>query len=225
MTPVARHRWIVVAAPGREAVAASANPGDRDTVRGWLARGLPLVARARQPEDAGLEQPAGLALPRSMGARKLALRIPVQWVEHVEEPASLEAVGQELADGARDAALELHARARSLGFTARAFGSVAWQWRTGEAYLHAGSDLDVLGAPPTAAALRAWMESLREIAPRMPMRIDGEVEAAGGDAINWRELAGSAGRVLVKSTSGARLVARKEVESQWRGVLERASAK
>ena len=216
VNPVARHRWIEVAPAGRDAVAATAAPTHRDTVRRWLECGLPLVARSRQPEDVGEGQPAGLVLPTASGKVKVSLRVAPSHIARIDEPPPLDALAAILPGEASRVAIELAAHARTLGFTARAFGSAAWQWRTGQGYLHERSDLDLLAAPPTAIALHAWIERLGSLEPRMPMRLDGEIEWAGGDAVNWRELAGTSERLLVKSPAGARLAERAVLEQAWR---------
>ena len=216
MTPAARHRWIEVALPGRDEVASTAEEAHRDTVRRWLACGFPLVARSRQPGEPQAGQPAGLSIPTPTGKLKVALRVPLEHIARIEEPPPLDAIATMLGHEAAMVALELASHARTLGFTARVFGSAAWQWRTGQTYLHERSDLDVLAAPPTAASLRGWIARLQAVEPRMPMRLDGEIESAGGDAINWRELAGSAAQVLVKSPAGARLAQRASLEPAWR---------
>lgn len=211
-----RHRWVKVRAEGHAAVAATcAGEGQRDTVMRWLGCGFPLVARSRQDGDAAGRQPVGLCLPQAQGKVRIALSIAHEDIARIDEPITLDAVASVLSRDAREVALELAAHARTLGFTARAFGSAAWQWRTGETYLSSESDLDILAAPHGPQALAAWLERLRHLEARTPMRLDGEVEGQGGDAVNWRELAGNATELLVKSSGGARLAPRISMVAAW----------
>lgn len=211
-----RHRWVKVRKEGHCAVAATCvREEQRDTVMRWLGCGFPLVARSRRPSDSIGRQPVGLCLPQAEGKVRIALSIAHEDIARIDEPIALDAVASVLPPEARDVALELAAHARTLGFTARAFGSAAWQWRTGETYLSSQSDLDILATPRGPQALAAWLERLRHLEARTPIRLDGEVEGASGDAVNWRELAGSATELLVKSSSGARLAPRISLGAAW----------
>lgn len=187
----------------------------RQAVCESLARGWPLVARSRAVTDAPGVQAAGLCLPLAQGKRRIALAVRGDQIASVEEPAPLEAVADVLPPPAAALARELAALAQSLGFTARAFGSAAWQWRTGEPYLTPSSDLDLL-APAGNTGLGSWLDQLRASEGRSPMRLDGEIEGSDGDAVNWREWASEATRVLVKSATGARLVDRATLSTSWR---------
>ncbi len=198
-----------------DVAASCANKEQRATVLRWLGCGFPLVARSRQASDAPGRQPVGLCLPLAQDKLRISLSIAHDDIAGINEPIALDAVANVLSCDARDVALELAAHARTLGFTARAFGSAAWQWRTGETYLSRDSDLDILAAPRGPQALAAWLERLRHLEDRTPMRLDGEVEGESGDAVNWRELAGSAMELLVKSSGGARLAPRVSLDSAW----------
>jgi phosphoribosyl-dephospho-CoA transferase len=217
MTPIARHRWVYIDAPHRGLVAATcADAALRDAVFEWLARDRPLIARSRQPADGTHLQALGLCLPDAKDKRRVALRAPPAAVARHDEPAPLHEVAHVLPRAARPVARALVDAARRLGFEARAFGSAAWQWRTGEAYLREGSDLDLLAAPPGATALKEWLAGLGRFDAASPMRLDGEVECPSGDCVNWRELANGGADVLLKSSSGARLAPRAEVWAQFR---------
>ena len=216
MTGLRRHRWIHVRADAREAVAGQCrDEASGQAVRRCLALGWPLVARARATGDRADFHPAGLCLPLAEGRRRIATEVHPAQVAGVEEPAPLEVVAGVLPPQARAVAHELAALARTLGFTARAFGSAAWQWRTGEAYLTPASDLDLL-APARAAGLARWLEHLAAHEARSPLRLDGEIEDETGDAVNWREWVAAPASVLVKSPAGARLVARAALAEAWR---------
>ena len=81
----------------------------------------------------------------------------------------------------------------------RVFGSLAWQWLTGLNYLTARSDLDLLFMSLPAANIPALLTKLAVVAACAPMRIDGEVVRADGNAAHWQELHAATGEVLVKS--------------------------
>lgn len=216
MTNLGRHRWVHVRADARDAVVAScADETVRPVVARCLALGWPLVARARTGHEDANAVPVGLCLPQGLGKRRIALVVDRSQVELVEEPSALEDVAAVLPREARAVANELAVLARSLGFTARAFGSAAWQWRTGETYLTPDSDLDLL-VPARAPGLARWLDRLRALEPRSPLRFDGEIEHESGDAVNWREWMAAPASVLVKSTAGARLVAREALAEAWR---------
>jgi len=216
MTVVRRHRWIYVRESARADIARRCrDEASRDEVLGCLARGWPLVARSVAPGDRPACQPAGLCLPLSLGRRRIALDLEPAQIDRVEEPAALASVANVLPAGGRAIAAGLAGLAADLGFTARAFGSAAWQWRTGEAYLTEASDLDLL-VPARAPGLGRWLARLRDLDAASTLRLDGEVEDEAGDAVNWREWAGERTSVLVKSPSGARLVARAALTEAWR---------
>lgn len=201
-----RHRWVHVAATAHDVIAAfCADRTQRNTVLAWLGRGFPLVSRGRQAPDAGLEHPLGLCLLSGRAPRRIALGVPSSGILSVDPTAPLHEVASVLPREMADVARQLSERGRALGFEVRAFGSAAWQWRTGDAYLHDDSDLDILAAPPTAAALAQWLPELARLNAVSPMRIDGEIEFPNGDAVSWRDLAKAPAEVLVKSSGGARL--------------------
>jgi phosphoribosyl-dephospho-CoA transferase len=106
------------------------------------------------------------------------------------------------------AAIELARGLHALGAVPRVYGGYGWQVLSGEAYVHPGSDLDLLIEVADIGAARAALPLLQQA--RLPCRLDGEFVFPDGDAVAWRELAsaarGTADRVLVKSRSGARLV-------------------
>ena len=217
MNPIARHRWVRVPAEDRDSVVAScADVSMRDDVAAWLAAERPLVARASQPGEPEDQQPLGLCLPRTRGKRRVALSMKRGSFAQVEEAAALQVVATVLPRESADVTRRLVQQAHALGFEARAFGSAAWQWRTGEAYLDVDSDLDLLAAPPTRAALVAWLALLVRLDCASPLRLDGEIETPRGDAVNWRELAQGVAQVLVKSSRGARLAPADEMWTQFR---------
>jgi phosphoribosyl-dephospho-CoA transferase len=211
MNRISRHRWVHVERATHASLAASCEDATLQAqVAEWLVLERPLIARARQPGEPAHFQPLGLCLPRARAKRRVALAVAPEGVAKVEEAAPLREVARVLPRACLPVVLQLSERASELGFEARAFGSAAWQWRTGEEYLDASSDLDLLAAPPSLGALKAWLALLVHLDSVSPMRLDGEIECSSGEAVNWRELARGAPQVLLKSNRGARLAA-----GQW----------
>lgn len=136
-------------------------------------------------------------------------------VAMVEEAAALREVAAVLPPASRAMAAEISDAAAALGFEARVFGSSAWQWCSGEAHLHASSDLDLLAAPADAKGLESWLALLARLDAGAAMRLDGEVECPSGDAVSWRELARAPREVLVKNHRGARLVPLGAIRAQF----------
>ncbi|WP_174987125.1 malonate decarboxylase holo-[acyl-carrier-protein] synthase, partial [Burkholderia lata] len=94
---------------------------------------------------------------------------------------------------------ELDALGARCGVQGRVFGSLAWQALTGEPYLSASSDLDLVFPLPAAASLAALLDGLAAIDARAPMRIDGELLRDDGAGVNWRELHARQPEVAVKT--------------------------
>jgi phosphoribosyl-dephospho-CoA transferase len=95
------------------------------------------------------------------------------------------------------------------GIVLRVYGSLALQVLTGQAYLTASSDIDLLVRPRDAAGLDAALALLGKHAQRLPL--DGEIVFPGGRAVAWKEwaaaCAGAPGsRVLVKEMTRVSLV-------------------
>ncbi|QJR11927.1 Phosphoribosyl-dephospho-CoA transferase [Usitatibacter rugosus] len=174
-----------------------------------------MIARARQPDDDPARHAIGLALPPTQGKLRIALTVAADGIARIEEPPALREAAAVLPYAMRTVATGLAELADHLGFTARVFGSLAWQHRTGEAYLSQGSDLDLLAAPPSTSAVSAWLSHLASLEARSPMRLDGEIEFRDGGAVNWRELAGGASSLLVKAPDGARLVPASAWAAAW----------
>jgi len=94
-------------------------------------------------------------------------------------------------------------------------GGTGYQLATGVAVLHADSDLDLLLRTPGPIE-RPQARALLDALDQGPCRIDVQLETPAG-AIALREWAGSAARVLLKSSTGARLVANPWLEQERRG--------
>ncbi|ONQ12919.1 malonate decarboxylase holo-[acyl-carrier-protein] synthase, partial [Burkholderia cenocepacia] len=101
---------------------------------------------------------------------------------------------------------ELAALGARCGVQGRVFGSLAWQALTGEPYLGASSDLDIVFPLPDSASLAPLLDGLAAIDARAPMRIDGELLRADGAGVNWRELHARLPEVAVKTAIAVELM-------------------
>lgn len=85
-----------------------------------------------------------------------------------------------------------------------------WQTLTGEAHTGPDSDLDVLVDVSGRQEADSAVDFLRSASEASPYRIDGELAFPAGD-VSWREYAGTAPEVLLKSIDTIRLVPRGEL--------------
>jgi phosphoribosyl-dephospho-CoA transferase len=135
---------------------------------------------------------------RGSGALRLAEAIPAA-------PARWRTALTMLTDEAAGAGLALHV-----------YGSLAFQAVTGQAYLNAGSDIDLLFHPATPACCRRALALRARHAggDAGVLPLDGEFVFGGAQAVAWKELAACRNRqarVLAKSLDGVALVTLKRL--------------
>lgn len=174
-------------------------------VADWAAHARPVIVRRLMPGDIAGTVPAALPLPPSYGK----LRVGFSFASKDDVVALPPILLSDAAPGAPAAwqptIAGLLALGSSLGVAPRVFGGLLWQHVTGLAYLGPQSDLDLLwrvGDRRTATALIAGLIRLDADAP---MRLDGELELPDGGGVNWRELSGGTGEILVKSMDGVKM--------------------
>ena len=206
-----RHDLLAVEPSGWTAVAATRAsrpplPAEAAALVGrWGAVGWPVIARRAAGGDPADAVPVGLPLPPRFGKARVALAVPhgVAW-RPVPRPALAELrAAPEPWRVTIDAVLSLGA---ALDLAPGVFGALLWHRLTGLAYLHPGSDLDLLWTVADPAAVPPLLDGLARLDAEGPVRIDGEVRTPHGD-VNWRELAaarrGEAPVVLVKTAAQA----------------------
>jgi phosphoribosyl-dephospho-CoA transferase len=182
----------------------------RPAVARWLAAGWPAVAARRAGGTEAGVTCLGIPLPPSLGRARIALKAPARAVASRRPPLRLAEVIAS-APAARRGALEaLDAEAHGLGIVLRVHGSLAWQHLTGEPYVTASSDLDLLLDAGSRWQLGAALRMLQLWELRTRMVADAEIQFPAG-GVAWRELASGAERVLVKQEAGVALLARGEV--------------
>ena len=183
--------WAIMLA-GRPELAAE------PLVAGWAARGWPLVVRRPDCAASAGTVALGLPLPPSHGKRRIGVALPAAAILDLSPPPPL-------ADASRVAPSDWAptiARLLDLDQGVRTFGSLAWQSLTGLPYLSPTSDIDLLWS------YGVRLDEIAAIAADAPMRIDGEIVAVDGGAVQWRELLQPSDEVLVKRLDGARTVSR-----------------
>jgi phosphoribosyl-dephospho-CoA transferase len=171
---------------------------------GWAQRGWPLIARRPVCDDIPGAVPLGLPLPPASGRRRLQLSLaPEEIIDSRPPPRLAEAMAA--APAAWRSAIALLV---ALDADVRCFGSLAWQYVTGLAYLTPDSDLDLLWRVACAEMADTLGVRIAEIAESAPMRIDGEFVTPAGVGVQWREWRSSARQLAVKGHEGVRLADR-----------------
>lgn len=186
---------------------APASPVVRATVAAWIAAGRPLVA-ARQPGD-GDGLLLGLSLPLALDRQRVALRVDAGEVADIRPPLAVAACLGGQPPAIREVLTMLDRALRQAGVGLGAYGSLAWEALSGEAYRHAESDIDLICDVADRAQLETALALLADAAAALPCRLDGEIRLPGGAAVAWRELAAAYGdqrrTVLVKDEQGVAL--------------------
>jgi len=195
-----RHMLVWLTAAGWHAAIAAARAEHKTALMLWESQDWPVVVR-RLDADAGADEISlGLPLPPDAAGVKvrIALRARLAEVCRVAPALALREVA-----AVRDvAALCDDAGALSV----RVFGSVAMQALTGLQYVTATSDVDVLLAPASRAALEDGLALLSRHAALLPL--DGEIVFPGGAAVSWKEwqmAMAHPAKVLVKDLRSVRL--------------------
>ncbi|MFS2194864.1 malonate decarboxylase holo-ACP synthase, partial [Pseudomonas sp. Pseusp88] len=148
-------------------------------------------------------RPEQLTLERGLPAKRAAHATYFLRLKHrVREQASLQ---RSRAWPALRALQQIRPLMMSLGLPWGVTGSAGFELASGIPALHEGSDLDLILRTPVAIG-RDWAAQLVERLESAPCRIDVQLQTPGG-ALMLREWAGSARQVLLKSASGACLVA------------------
>ncbi len=168
--------------------------------RDWIAAGRPLVA-ARQ--SAGGERLLlGLSLPLELQRKRLSIAIDRSEVAEICPPSALRDCLPRLPAAQAEILGRLDAGAAACAVRLGVFGSLAWETLSGESYLHAESDIDLICDVATLAQLDAMLALLHKAANALPCRLDGELRFPGGHAVAWQEIAAQRNRaaalVLVK---------------------------
>ncbi|MFG6108487.1 malonate decarboxylase holo-[acyl-carrier-protein] synthase [Stenotrophomonas nematodicola] len=182
-------------------------PAQEARLAAWFARGWPAVVARRAADDPDPRLRLGVPLPPGEGKQRLALRVPLLDITRQQAPPTLAELIA--APGlAHPPAWAPALQALDAIAPARVFGAFAWQALTGLAYVHAGSDIDLLWRVHSPDVANRLVTRLHAWEVRFGRRVDGELLLASGAAVNWREYAGTTRQVLLKCIDGASLAPR-----------------
>lgn len=202
-----RHELTWLTAAGWRAARDAALPQHAASLERWQQRDWPAVVRRDDPDiDTERQLCVGIALPPDADGMKVRIPLRVELAEIARRaPAlSLKAARAALPVAWQAAYAELELLATGLDL--QVFGSLSWQALTGQTYLTASSDIDLLLQPMSERQLRSGLALLHLSARALPL--DGEVMFPSGQAVAWKEwLVAEAGqaRVLVKERGAVRL--------------------
>ena len=183
----------------------------------WFRSGRPAVARRRHAaEPAGVS--LGIPLSPANGRRRIALTLAAGAVREIQPPPLLARVIPAAPHTWQPALKQLMHAAQTFGVSFRVYGSLAWQYLTGECYVTTNSDVDLLFYPADYTQLRSGVQLLQDWEQSSGLRADGECISASGTAVAWREILCAHDKLLTKDISAAQLRPRAEIfQTFWFG--------
>jgi phosphoribosyl-dephospho-CoA transferase len=198
-----RHELVWLTGRGWDAVLERALPGHHAAIEQWRREDWPAVVRRADIGLAAGQVSLGIPLPPTPDGVKGRIALTASEIDVAQRRPAMA-----LGDAAK--AAPGHWRPALVGLAAsvplQAYGSLAMQAITGQAYLTPSSDIDLLFFPSDANSLHAGLALLEQNAATLPL--DGEIVFPSGAAVAWKEWL-SAGqneaRVLVKEAGAVRL--------------------
>lgn len=196
---VSRHDLVWLTEAGWHAAIAQAGMPE---LAQWQAQGWPATGTRRAPDLDAQAVSLGIALPPAPDGtkRRIGFTVAHGHVQCSAPPMLLDDLIGHAPVPWRAPLAALTAQLRL-----RAYGSLALQGLTGQAYLRPGSDIDLLFAPDSGAELAHGLSLLAA----SPLPLDGEIKFPNGACVAWREWPGAqvgAARVLAKFDDGVRLM-------------------
>jgi len=155
--------------------------------RQWIDKGRPLVAARQSPADRRLL--LGLSLPLTHDRKRLSIHVDRSSIAAVHSPLAVGQCLSRLPAAAGDALRLLDDEIAGSGARLGIFGSLAWEVVSGEAYRHAGSDIDVICDVVDRRQYEIALAALARAQSRLACRLDGELRLPDGNAVAWQELA------------------------------------
>lgn len=204
MNPLSRHDFVWL----DERLPEMRIEGDvscMEIAHAWFAADRPAVVGRRSSQTSSDHVRLGIPLPPSRGKLRIAVEVPYESIRQSRQPPTLheviDSVPQQWQSPLRQLAME--ASEHKLQF--QVYGSVAWQYLTGENYVTAQSDIDLLWSACSREDVSKGLEILLRWENSTGLKADGELLFSDGSAIAWRELLTASRKVLVKSRSSVAL--------------------
>lgn len=201
-----RHDLVWLSDQGWQQASDAVTPEHQHAIGMWRLSDWPLIVR-RHDADAGEDVVClGLALsPNNIDGTKqrISLRIEKNLIARATRPLSLSDIIDAAPTVWQQALIHLSTSSKTSApaLDMRVFGSTALQSLTGQLYVTARSDIDLLFSPKNLSELEQGLSLLTSFSTLLP--IDGEILFPQQQAVSWREwqLAISCqARVLVKTT-------------------------
>jgi phosphoribosyl-dephospho-CoA transferase len=201
-----RHELAWLTGAGWDAALARALPGQHAAIEQWRREDWPAIVRRADADLAPGQVSLGIALPPAADGSKGRVALNARLADVARRTPALALADAAGAAPQRWRALLGELAAEADGLALRVYGSLAMQAITGQHYLTARSDIDLLFAPASHETLNAGIALLARYGAVLPL--DGEIMFPSGDAVAWKEWpsAGSIqARVLVKDARAVRL--------------------
>jgi phosphoribosyl-dephospho-CoA transferase len=215
-----RHDLVWLTPQGWDTALRGLTDAPRALALDWQVRGLPAVVRRTEPGMPPALLCLGIPAPPDAHGQKVRLGFAAER-RHIEKVTPALALDEAEAPSAWQPGLaSLRIALRAAGIDCRVFGSLAMQTLTGDRYLSATSDVDLLLRPLDGAQLGTGVALLARHAQSLPL--DGEIEFPFGHAVSWKEWRGAdshsrdgADRVLAKHLDAVALLRRDELLGQF----------
>ncbi|WP_050478199.1 malonate decarboxylase holo-[acyl-carrier-protein] synthase [Herbaspirillum rhizosphaerae] len=205
-----RHSLVWLSERGWQDAASTLPDQHRRHALQWQTQDWPALVR-RQDADCPVDEIClGVALPPDAEGHKLRLplRVAKEHVRLVRDPLEIRDVISHVTPSWRDGLRQLDGEVAAQGLSVSVYGSLALQALTGQAYLRASSDIDLLFRPLSESQLTEGMHLLERHAQTLPL--DGEVVFPDDAAVSWKEWAQARrhpdNRVLLKRSRDVALV-------------------
>ncbi|MDB5762665.1 MAG: mdcG [Herminiimonas sp.] len=201
---LARHSLVWLSGEGWQKALDTLPRRCHHAIEQWRQADWPATVRRADIDTPERQVCLGLALPPDPvdGSK---LRIPfrscIADVSKALDPVGIDAVIDAVPETWRARLAALQAEIKRNALSVKVYGSAALQALTGQRYVTAASDIDLLFYPATKIQLSAGIDLLASCANMLPL--DGEIVFPSGQAVAWKEWDNAArmqgnARVLVK---------------------------